>query len=514
MARHNNRKPSPEDCEDHILHIAREYAGRHFSHWYFENYPQEANRIYEEWLNQSALQIDRNKSVGDLEQERELLARQRADWAKLLKIKNRPLEFLSQVLEHDGPILFFQDDILCTMAKRLLSARTGLQDIEGFFEMLRHLDKRSKFLWVDPLYATDAQTWLDPLIRLWHRRGQWRRPVMDWRPNSHNRERQFASLLRHLMADYDVPSFMDTVWLRNDKGSARYRDAWVHLGRGKNIRTAKGLPMSLSKKAAHQLLSAPEELTFEHALKWAHMRTFNLRPRAIAAMLGSRWGKVFEEITFWDSVIRFLAANPMISPDMIGPMVDFIYAQKFEGPVLLIDGDEVLRDDPPHPGFSMRGRDGQALLDQIEAWHRELGRTESRRGKGRKVMDATYCKSGWKPLRSEEKLNDEEKAIWQFVEILTESDLHEEGRKMRHCIYSYHPRVKTGLCSIWSLQTVRDGGPNHGSLKRHLTIEVSSNGRINEARGFANKLPEGRPKTLLKNWAQQNRLSIAPYVFM
>jgi hypothetical protein len=272
--------------------------------------------------------------------------------------------------------------------------------------------------------------------------------------------------------------------------------------------------MSLSKKAAHQILSSPEELTFEHALKWAHMQTFNLRPRACAALLGSRWGADFEESTFWDSVIRFLAANPMISPDMIGPMVDYIYAQKFEGPVLLIDGDEILRDDPPHAGFSMRGRDGQALLDQIESWHRELGRTEARRGKGRRAMDATYCKSGWKPSQSIEKLNDEENAIWRFVEILSESDLHEEGRKMRHCIYSYHPRVQSGYCSVWSLQASREGGPHHGSFKRHLTVEVSSNGRINEARGFANQLPAGRAKMLLKAWAEQNRLSFAPYVFL
>lgn len=432
----------------------------------------------------------------------------------LVKFKSRPIEFLKGVIAHDGPILFFVDDQICSMAKRLVQARAGLKDIDGFFDMLKHLDRRSKFLWADPLYATGSETWLDPLIRLWHRRDQWRRPLEDWRPKSHNRERQFASLLRHLMADYYVPSFMDAVWLRNDKGSARYRDAWLYVGRGKNLGTAKALPMALSKKAAHQALSAPEELTFEHALKWAHMQTFNLRPRAIAGMLGSRWGADFDEGTFWDSVIRFLAVNPMISPDKISPMVDFIYAQKFEGPVLLIDGDEILRDDPPHAGFSMRGREGQALLDKIEDWHRELGRNETRRGKGRKAMDATYCKSGWSPVQFTEKLNEDEIANWRFVEILTESDLHADGRKMRHCIYSYHPRVAAGMCSVWSLQAVREGGPHHGSLKRHLTVEVSSNGRINEARGFANKLPEGRPKMLLKQWAEKNRLSFAPYVFL
>jgi len=503
-----------EEWQEHIIHVAADISGRLYSRWHFENYPQEANRIYEDWLLQSGLPLRRDKTAADLAKERTLLAAQRQNWNDLVKIKNRPLEFLKGIIRQEGPLIIFSEGQLWSMGKRLLQARDGLQDIEGFFEMLTYLDKRSKFLWADPLHATGAQTWLDPLIRLWHRRGQWRRPLKEWRPKSHNRERQFASLLRHLMADYNVPSFMDTVWLRNDRGSARFRDAWVHVGRGKNIRTAKGLPMPLSKKAAHNLLSAPEELTFEHAFKWAHMQTFDLRPRASAAMLGSRWGSDFEQSVFWDSVLRFLASNPMISPDRIGPIVDYIYAQKFEGPVLLVDGDDILRDDPPHPGFSMRGRQGQALLEQVEDWHRVLGRDETRRGRGRKAMDMVYCKSGWRAVNDTEKLNEEESAIWQFVEILTEGDLHEEGRVMRHCIYSYHARVASGVCSVWSLRTIRQGGLHHGKMKRHLTVEVSANGRVNEARGTANKLPKGRSEYLLRQWATQNRMSFAPYVFL
>lgn len=510
----SKKNASAEDWNEHIFHMACGYSGRNFNRGYFNHNPQMGNRIYEEWLRESGLPVRQDKSRSDLEIERKLLSDQREAYSDLIKIKNRPLEFLRKATDYEGPLFLFQDDQLSIMAKRLLQAKPSLQEIEGFFDMLQHLDRRSKFLWADPLHATGAQTWLDPLIRLWHRRGQWRRAVKDWKPKSHNRERQFASLLRHLLAEYDVPNFMDTVWLRNDRGSARFRDAWVHVGSGNNIRTAKGLPMVLSKKGAHILSSAPEELSFEHAFKWAHMQTFDLRPRTCAALLGSRWGGDFNQLDFWDSVLRFFSVNPMISPDRIGPIVDFIYSQKFEGPVILIDGDEILRDDPPHPGFSMRGRQGQTLLQLVENWHRELARTELRRGKGRKAMDAIYCKSGWKSLTDTEKLNDAESSKWQFVEILTEIDLHDEGRKMRHCIYSFHARVSTGRCSIWSLRTTRKGGPHHGKIKHHLTIEVSSTGRVNEARGYGNALPIGRGEYLLRKWATLNRMSIAPYVFM
>lgn len=37
----------------------------------------------------------------------------------------------------------------------------------------------------------------------------WIRPIKDWEPKSHNRRRQFSSLVRHLFCKYDVPLFMD-----------------------------------------------------------------------------------------------------------------------------------------------------------------------------------------------------------------------------------------------------------------------------------------------------------------
>ena len=509
-----HQQASPEDWRTHLIYIASKFSAQTYSDWYFDQYPQNFNRLYEDWLVASNLELRPRKMIADLHSERALIDTQLENWKALAKHKSNPLEFFRHATKYKGPHQFFGDDQVSIMSKRLISAADSLQDVDGFIEMLRYIDKRAKFLWAKPLYATGAQTWLDPLIRIWHRRGSWRRPLEKWRPKSHNRQRQFASLIRHLLADYDVPSFMDTVWLRNDKASARMRDIWVHLGQGKNIRKAKRLPMALTKKAAHILLSAPEELTFEHAFKWAHMQTFGLRPRLCAALLGSRWGLDFSEQGFWDSVLRFLSSNPMIAPDRIGPIIDYIYAQKFEGPILLIDGDKILRDDPPHPGFSMTNRQGTAILEQVEVWHAELARTTTRRGKGRRAMDDVYCKSGWKTVRETEKLNEVESAVWEFVEILNELELHEEGRKMRHCIYSYRDRISAGSCSIWSLRTCRLGGAHDGTIKRQLTVEVSANGRVNEARGFANALPTGRSEFLLRRWVDFNRMSFAPYVFL
>ena len=505
----------PPRWRNHILRVVKRYSEHNICKEEFDKYPDRALRIYEEWLALSGLEMRHNKTRKDLDRELSMLGTQCKNLQSVTKhYYHRNLDYIQHVIEDEKSAAYFNDAPTYSAAQPFPHAPEGFPDINGFFEMIGYLDRWSNFVWTDDLEPEESRTWLEPMIRLWHRRCQWIRSIEDWRPESDDPRQQFASLLRHLIANYDVPSFMDSAWLGKGGVHAQCRDAWVHVAWGNNIRTAKFLRLRLSKKSAHYFMSAPEDMTFDHALKWAHMKTFNLRPRAIAAMLGSQWGLDFENQPFWNSVLRFLAANPMIAAEQIGPIIDYIYSQKFYGPVLryeeyAVGHEYAVRDDPPHPGFSMRGRTGQALLDQIETWHRELGQTSTSQSK-----DAVYRESGWSPWEDPEKLSEDEIAIWEFVEILTEKDLHEEGRTLRHCIYSYHARVAAGDCSVWSLRRKYTSGPKTGWMERKLTVEVSSTGRINEARGFANKLPEGRAKILLQQWADKNSLSIAPYVFL
>jgi hypothetical protein len=47
--------------------------------------------------------------------------------------------------------------------------------------------------------------------------------------------RQFASLVRHLLAEYPVPAFMDSVWFKR----TRTQNWFIHVGRGHSIRDAE-----------------------------------------------------------------------------------------------------------------------------------------------------------------------------------------------------------------------------------------------------------------------------------
>jgi hypothetical protein len=94
-------------------------------------------------------------------------------------------------------------------------------------------------------------TWTDALVALAHHWSEWLRPIKEWRPRTHNTRRQFASLVRHLLAKYAVPTFMDSAWFMGLGAAALHRQRWYkHIASGQNLRTAD-LPIPLTKRMAH-----------------------------------------------------------------------------------------------------------------------------------------------------------------------------------------------------------------------------------------------------------------------
>src|SRR5262249_9328094 len=141
--------------------------------------------------------------------------------------------------------------------------------------------------------APQPQLYAEGLVRLHDRKGQWIRDPLDWRPNSHNAGRQFSSLARHLLARYKVPIFLDAVWFRGDRGAHIFRDWFVHIGSGHNIRTAK-TPYPLTKMMAHHFVHAPDDATIEGALMLADIKTLGGSPRLAAAFVATRLGQRIE----------------------------------------------------------------------------------------------------------------------------------------------------------------------------------------------------------------------------
>jgi hypothetical protein len=340
------------------------------------------------------------------------------------------------------------------------------------------------------------------LVALAKLRGQWIRPLAAWRPRTHNVDRQFAALARHLLARYPVPRVFDAAFFEGPHLAAQW---FIHIGLGNNLRTAAGLPFPLTKMMAHHALLAPADDAGGgiSALRWGQVRGLGGSERLAAAVVASRLRDSLPDEPFWLTVIQFFVANPMLDPQQVGPIVDFLLAQRFHvGPARLVNG-AVEAGVIPQPNLSMKGRTVATLLRQMHQWHRHLARGETKAGDG----PACWLPSGIAGYERVEGAPPHQR-LFRIVELLTSHELRKEGGAMRHCVASYAHSCAARRCAIFSL---REEDGSAGAAVRRLTIEVViQNRRIVQARGRFNTRPDGVDERILRAWATTAGLSVAP----
>jgi hypothetical protein len=308
-----------------------------------------------------------------------------------------------------------------------------------------------------------------------------------------------------------VPRFLDAAWFEGFSANGeRHRDWFAHIGIGQNIRTAPGLPVRLTKMQAHQFLLAPDGSTIVAALRWGQTLGLDGNERTAHAIAESRLGRILPDEAFWAGVIHFFVNNAAAATGTahIGPIVDFIWHRKFGDTAAVAANGQAAFDDAPEPNFSMKGRTLAALQERVAEWHDQLAR------------DAKRPRKDWAPcgldgFQTRERDGHGAWNTWTIRELLDSRALQEEGREMRHCVFTYASGCSQGKSSIWSLRVRPD---QEAQTRRLLTIEVNNarraivqvRGRCNQTLGACRN--NGRMKTaghMLRRWAREQRLSIA-----
>ena len=327
----------------------------------------------------------------------------------------------------------------------------------------------------------------------------WLRSPEIWKVKKHNRDRQFSELARHLLAAYEVPFFMDSVWFN---GNVTHQDWFKHIGTGQNIRTAADMPIPLTKKMAHHFLKAPRHYTIEEALRWGQVHALGGDKYLADALRGTRLTETFSNDDFWINVIRFFIANPMLDVNHANPIIDYIWHQKYQNRRVFIEQGVAREIGPAQPNFSMRRRTPETLLRQVEAWHGELGR-EAKSGElewfGSEIGEF-HTLEGSAEARNMK--------FWSIRELLSSDELIDEGRALGHCVSTYARSCHTGRSSIWSMEIEDENG-----RRKILTIEVAPQAKlIRQVRGKGNRSATPKEKDLLGRWAEQEGLRLAGYI--
>lgn len=248
---------------------------------------------------------------------------------------------------HDGSI--GPEQIWSPLGMLIFEAFQTGGDRESLRRLLLHVERLTGLL--------DKPEFARAVIALARNSDGWLRQPELWKPRTKNARRQFNSLARHLWATFDVPLFMDTAWFSEQD----VHQQWFRLlGQGGNIRQADGLPCPLTKQMAHHFLLAPDDYSIQAALRWGQILALGGDKRLADAVVGTRLEARFCDDPFWLSVFRFFVANPMLDRAHVGPIVDYIWNQRFEPRVEQVARGVPVQHPPVQPNFSMRGRTVQA----------------------------------------------------------------------------------------------------------------------------------------------------------
>ncbi|GAA4371252.1 hypothetical protein GCM10023185_46550 [Hymenobacter saemangeumensis] len=315
-----------------------------------------------------------------------------------------------------------------------------------------------------------------------------RRDLAGWRPASKNPFRQLESLVRHLFDEYgDVPAWVINTWTeaQADDDGINTIDLTLHLGQGRSLRSFPGLPLPLSKKLEHYMRQAPGGCTFREALRYAQLASRDAL-EWLGPVLESRLGREkIQDDSFWMSVVDFFRATPLVDAQHFGPVCDWIYFKRSVGTAT----------EPAQPNFSLKGRSMASVLAYTAAWHRQQAR-ESR------YDPYGYESATWPGLPVADFVGGVGDLV-RITQLTSYRQLQEEGRRLGHCVASYWFSCQRGRCGIFSLTM---GGT------RCLTLEVSKNYTVVQARGKYNRSMNEQEQKWVLDWLEAARLSLSKHV--
>jgi hypothetical protein len=221
---------------------------------------------YGKWCRAHGFAATTDKSPYDLEEELEAQAADKARAARQARLHANPRKLIEAACSGDIDADEITRPQLQTFCRRIQASASDAASRRALYKLLLKVNDEADFLLEGTALGGISYSYVDALIALNARRWQWIAELDDWRPASHNARKQFSSLARHLLARFPVPGFMDQAWFRRDAGSERFRDWFVHLGAGKNIRTLP-TPIPMSKLMAHHFLLAPDDYGIEGAIR-------------------------------------------------------------------------------------------------------------------------------------------------------------------------------------------------------------------------------------------------------
>lgn len=330
------------------------------------------------------------------------------------------------------------------------------------------------------------------------------RSADDYVPRSHNLDRQLTGLINHLFVRYPVPPFMYQICLADTvdtvKGPPRrldefghaqetYRRWFITLAQGGSFpKAVKGV---MTSREACVFLRAPGGRKVHENVWWSKLTVAGVPCGLIGGLIDRIFtdhlpddpdGRLAEAVLFYARQHQDLTRNSL------DEVTDFLAHKLRQG-----------------PQFRLKGRTASSVVKLSNEWHLQMQRAKL----GRHIQ--------WDGLRIADWVYEDKDEVWEVLELRDNKELVNEGRKQKHCVYSYVQRCAEGRCHIFSLRAYRkvaadydaEGSPiwDRTFETRRVTIEVSSSRSLIQVKGPLNRAPTPEEREVLRRWTGEKGLA-------
>ena len=329
----------------------------------------------------------------------------------------------------------------------------------------------------------------------------WLRPVSDWTPPDGDAFTCVADLFAYLVFRYEVPQWLDP------RGGPPDRDwddpNWLTLavftGRGGSLHEGLaylamdrwGQPL-LTRRGVQQFASAPRELSFKDALRYAFVLASggDLAAFHDFQALGDQI-----QFPFAAPVVRALAPwlarnRNGIAPGMGSLIILWAHAGYLGTQQRRVEASSKAPPWNPTRTFTLGRRSLRSIITEILSQISDFRNPLCRR-----LVYNNWPARGWDRTLT---IADVE---WTARELCTIGDLAREGTEMRHCVLQYHTFCATGHTTVVSLVS------NEGD---RVTIQVCPVSlELLQIRGPANRDPFLAELIAAESW-RQTAASVTP----
>ena len=458
---------------------------------------------YKNWCEHNSIAVGLRKTIGEMIKEKQFFqelqdsCENRSQKPEILNFKRPVQKIYKRVLSYHQ----LQGQPILKWIYQALQSTDWSSSTRDYFLFL---EEHSKLL--------KCEKYTKAVIEILRHKTRWVRPINEWSAPLSNIHIQFSSLVQHLLACFQVPSFLEQAFLT---GNALHQEWFFYIGAGNNIRKHPDIPVPLTKKMAVHFLSTPGSFEIEEGFVYAQIRSIGGSLRLIQALRGYRPMRDFENNSFWVSIFHFLVNQ--VEPEnfqQVGPIVDYIYRQKFE-PTLNMTDRGAIEAVPLEPDFSIKGRTYASIMRLVLAWHHQLNNEQCKN-----VLSWAFCEIDafchFEPAKirlvkeggKSKEIVEVPPKLWTIRELTSNLELFEEGRKLRHCVSSYVIDCQKGRSTIWTMEVDIES-----KKKKVVTIEIAMlKKRVCQVRGRLNRMPKAEEMAVIKRWCLKEGLEIASYL--